>query len=1291
MKRFRSMVQRGVALALAASMMSSAVLPTVYAAQSLNAENSVDELGNVDVTDEDGTLVYPEWDDDTADLPDEELPDDYWDDIDPELVPGDGSDIAEYGVLDGIAQKAAEKLVKAAEDAYNEVKNKNPQDVSTGDTLKISGLYESAKTAVDALKGSDKKTELQNRLKVIENGVKELEQQIAINAAAGLVKSAENAYNDVKNKDPKEVSTTDTAKISGLYESAVLAVDALPDSAQKDALRARLADIEEGVKYLEQQVLVNAAEKLVKVAEDAADSVTGTPSEADIAKVLAAYNAAKKAVDALDQNRDDVKELQARLEVVNQKLSKYEGQYVKAMIEDILEKLKNGELSKDELENLRDTLKALDKYIPESGDLRDLYDQTMGALDAAIEAVDLVNNVNALIQRLQQEIKDGHITQETIDQLQEVVKQAGDLIDDVKNNELLQGILKDLAQKVVDAAADAIKQAEAALKEAAARAAIEVVKKALEEGNLEKIDQAFKAADEAINALEPYMPDLAKTLRAQLNELRGKVYDKVLEDVQKILNDTDKSEQEKLDALKDYAKKLDEILKDYDGPEVSAVIAAVKADIANKALDALKEAIAKGDVEEINKAFDQAKDAIEQLEPYAPDVAKKLSDALEEIRTTYVNGLRDELEKALESGTWQEKLKNLKEITDRYGDLIKKIDVSGALKDLWETILNEKLTQLIADMANEINSIVNDKDMSALEKIAALNKLSDDLHSKLEDIVGKELADKMLKPFDDMIEKAKQTVANMVSAVGDALIKEVLKAIKKAVDSAESKEDAINKMETIYSDAHDLLTRMGMSDADADAKLATVRSVIDSIKKLLDYPYISIDTIKAAVDVIVDAVLNSDTIEGGLYDLVRAVLDGKDLDPAVKRALLEVVRDILKNADWTQLTPSLLDNVLDLAIDKVKEEIDKTYISSVSNIADKVIDELKPAIRDEIHRDVGQDTIDNVSKIFLDAIDNAIAGIDAGKNDEELMEGVRKDLLKLSPVVSDELHRIGAKVAGTVNSELSDRISAQLPGVILPDLIGDLIGSLAEKVVNEKIGDLDPTIDATIEKYVKYLTCLNHQRERVKISDVSCTTDEVWVDRCAKCGWEFNDTKEVTEKAWGHDPVIDEEVVPTDTDDGLTEGSHCARCGEVLTAQELLPAVDPQFDKWLVRADITADTVKETRYESQKKLDAAIDAALTKAGFKPENSERFLAQVQSSIGILPNERYPEEGITGMVKFPAKTEGKNCTFYAVQVLTADCGGHNAGDVIVTPLLVTKEGIALKVNAQSVVAIAWTVNE
>lgn len=115
MKRFKAAAQRATAFVLAASMMSSAVLPTVFAAQPLNAENSVDELGNVDVADEDGTLVYPEWDDDTAeDFQDEG---DTIDLSDAELD-SDG-DIATLA-----ARKGTQDYIDELKKAYNELKKK---------------------------------------------------------------------------------------------------------------------------------------------------------------------------------------------------------------------------------------------------------------------------------------------------------------------------------------------------------------------------------------------------------------------------------------------------------------------------------------------------------------------------------------------------------------------------------------------------------------------------------------------------------------------------------------------------------------------------------------------------------------------------------------------------------------------------------------------------------------------------------------------------------------------------------------------------------------------------------------------------------------------------------------------------------------------------------------------------------------------------------------------------------------------------------------------------------------
>lgn len=603
------------------------------------------------------------------------------------------------------------------------------------------------------------------------------------------------------------------------------------------------------------------------------------------------------------------------------------------------------------------------------------------------------------------------------------------------------------------------------------------------------------------------------------------------------------------------------------------------------------------------------------------------------------------------------------------------------MKELWEAAKNEQLVKLIGKAKEEIDRIVNDDSMSAIEKVAALDKLYNDLHTALEKAVGKAKADELLKPFDDLLEKAKDTIAQTAAAAADKLLREALLAVKKAVNSAESKEDAINQMETIYSQAYDLLTRSGMSAEDAASKLEPLRSAIDSLKKFLKDSFISLDTIQAAVSVIVDAALASDTTEKGLYDLVRTVLDGKDTDPAVKRVILVVARDVLDKADWTQLTPSLLNDVVDLVVDKVKDKYGKYPF------VNELMDELKDPLNELVHREVGWDTINKVREVFFNAIDNAVAGIDAGKDNEALLAQARADLLKLSPVVSEEMQRIGAKAADLISDHLKDKITNALPGIQLPEFIGNFVGGLAQDVVNEKLDEYDPKLTATIDQYVLYLTCPGHDYHYITTRATTCTEDGEEKLKCSKCGWVRSDNK-ITHKKLGHVPVVDEAADPTETEEGLTEGSHCARCGAVLEAQEVIPALQPQMDAKLVCSAIPEEAVTAMRYENRKKLDAAMDAALTKAGYTAADSQRFLAQVNSSIGILPSDRYPEEGFTGYVARPAQTAAdKKYTWYAVQLLTVDAHGHNAGDVIITPVAQTDKGLQLTVYAQAVVALAW----
>lgn len=1365
MKRFKAAAQRATAFVLAASMMSSAVLPTVFAAQPLNAENSVDELGNMDVADEDGTLVYPEWDDDTAaDLSDDDFavtertedivvtfPNEDPNAEEPEFDLPDDAEFDQTGEVALYATRVSKRdLIKAAVEAkaiydmtqdnhshtyniqltkvqdqtctkpeiyfcqcdvtkpfhYTEVKIKffgevevpeDLQDVTaqcvatsnketkpakghdftganweettpaTCDKDGVETLYcnrchgtEEGGTQTRLIPHGNVQHDWEFKKTVeptcTEGGYDLSECKVCHttkkeNITAALGHDFQNYVDDEKPACQDQTETGTCTRIGcGKTDTRTISGPLIPHEFTKWEGTTKVPIINEYLYYEStcdicqtETKKINIADKKLDELDEAlnGDPLTATDKELENIGIL--YNGAKAAIEVLGYANKylgtsfDTEKYTERLNGMTDRYNKFEHESLQRGYEAAAS------------EAIKTAHETIDNKSP-SEMTDDEMKKVIGAYVAADTAVGKLDDGRAKKTELQAELAELKKTVEEIESkyAQKVIES---IWDDLKNGTLDKTKLEALKKTLDD------------------------LKDYIPDSLKESYDQVVDAVQAAIDAIDLVNEASALIKKLQEEIKNGNVSEDTLKEVQDVIDRAGKL----VDKIKENP-----ILKNAVDTIIKNAEEAIKEAAATKALEALKEAIENGDLSKIEEAFEKAQEAIDQLEPYAPDVAKKLRDALEEIKKTYVNGLRDALEKALEDGTYQEKLEKLKDVIKKYEDLIKDIDASGALKDLWETIKNEQLTKLVADAVNEINRIVNDDSLSALEKIAALDELYDDLHTKLAEIVGPDKAAEMLEPFDKLIEQAKNDVAKAAAAAADTLIKEALKAVKAAVDSAESKEDAINKMEAIYSQAHDLLTRAGMSDEDATAKLAPVRSALDSLKKVLEDSFVSMDTIKAAVDVIVDAAVASDSIEDGLYKLVRTLLDGDDMDPAVKKVILVVARDILAKANWTQLTPSLLDDVVDLVVKKLDKKYGKyPFVSQLLN-------ELKPSLNELVHREVGQETIDKVRKVFFTTIDNAIAGIDAGQDNRQLLAKAREDLMGLKPVVSAEMKRIGTKAGEMLNREMKDRISKALPGVVIPELIGTLVGNATEDLVNEKLGEYDEKVGAIIEKYVKYLTCPGHEYEYVTIREATCTQDGVEVKQCKNCDWQLTDNKIVHEKL-GHVVVEDPAVDPTETEEGLTAGSHCSRCGAVLEPQQVVPALQPRTDKWLVTSAVTTENIRAAGYENQQKLDAAINAVLTKAGFDAASSTRFFAQVNSTIGILPNDRYPEEGVAGMVKQPEATRNKNCTFYAVQVLTADSHGHNAGDVVVTPLTVTKEGISLTLCTEAVVAIAWKVNE
>lgn len=587
-----------------------------------------------------------------------------------------------------------------------------------------------------------------------------------------------------------------------------------------------------------------------------------------------------------------------------------------------------------------------------------------------------------------------------------------------------------------------------------------------------------------------------------------------------------------------------------------------------------------------------------------------------------------------------------------------------------------------------------------------------------------------------------------VAGAAVPLIQKALAETKAAVNNAQSREEAIAALDQIYNVARQKILDKGSVDVDVhlavtgiwpanypfiggkqwtvklydgvinvplseeivDPALSQLKAAIDDAKEMLNNSFLSEDAVKVAINKIVDTVAGDSDLEKSIrelsfypiYKYLGKEIGGRgdnwpnqptDSTPTETGELILRLADSLVKKDpnaetdaWQEFLNAIFDNLVDMLIEELKK--DEEYSKYLNNaLGDELLEELRPKLREELVNDTT--FVDTIRDIASKAIENAAHGVKRGWSDERVLANLREDLLKVQGPVEQEMLDLSATIGNLVESSLAEKINKLLPFGDLTSWIGKWVGAFAkDKAVSEVVGETGK-VRQTIEMYIKYITCGKHDPHTRIAQQASCTNNEMTERYCSKCGWVFEKYK--TGDAWGHTPVTVKGYDATETADGLTDGVQCSVCGAWLEPQEVIPAQEPQYEKYLVKSAVTADTVKAAGYKNQKKLDEAIDAALTKAGYQTANSERFLAQVQTSIGILSNDRYPEDGVTGMVKLPAGAAGKNCTFYAVQVLTADTHGYSAGDVVVTPLTVTSEGISFKLPVQSVVAIAWKVNE